>query len=92
MAERPTRYVIEYTPRLRWEELNCVPGHPAEPDDYRDWLDVRTLRQAQAGAKRLLIGWEFAQPVIHRRSTIVKVRPDAWDYWMEEVWDESARG
>lgn len=76
-AKRPTLYFIEYTDRPKWEELHRVPGEPADREDFRGYLDVRTLREARKEAKRLLDEWPFAQPIIFRRISVVAVQ---WDY------------
>ena len=80
--KRPTLYVIEYTPRQRWEELHRVGDYPADPPDFRDYLDARTLRLARKEQERLLAEWEFSQPHIFKRTHITAV---SWDYSMEDV-------
>lgn len=87
MSERPMLYYIEYTNRLRWERLHLVPGEPADPVDFRDFIDVKTLGLARREAARLLERWPFAQPVIHRRTAIT---PVSWDYSSEVVEPEAA--
>lgn len=83
---RPTRYIIEYTDRKRWEELHRAPhAEPADPVDFRAFADAKTLIAARKEAARLLAEWEFAQPVIYRRDPIT---PVAWDYGLVSVDDD----
>ncbi len=84
--ERPTRYVIEHTPRKRWEALHRVGNEPTHPEEFREYLDARTLKQARKECERLLEEWEFSQPHIHRRTNITAV---SWDYSMEDVDDDT---
>ena len=75
--KRPTLYFIEYTERQTWEKLHRVPGEPADREDFRRYLDARTLKEARKEAKRLLDAWPFAQPIIFRRTDVTAVQ---WDY------------
>ena len=81
----PTKYIIEYTHRRTWEQLHRVPGEPADPLDYRRYMDVRTLRLARKEVKYLLQEWEFAQPVISRRCSIMPVQ---WDWSTTKISDK----
>ena len=85
MPKRPTRYYVEYTDRLLWEKLHRVPGEPADQDDFRLYLEVKTLRAGQRESERLLEKWPFAQPQIYRRTVIT---PVAWNYSSEPVSDD----
>lgn len=83
--KRPTRYFIEYTPRVVWQNLHRKGDTPADPGDYRAYIDVTTLRAARKQSQDLLGVWEFAQPCIHRRTSITAVQ---WDYSSESVNEE----
>lgn len=85
MPERPTRYYIQYTNKRRWEALHRVGSEPADPVDYQDFLNAKTLRAARKEAERLYAAWEFSQPSIHRRTQIT---PAQWDYSSELVADD----
>jgi hypothetical protein len=82
---RPTRYFIEYTPRAAWEKLHRTGNVPADPDDYRAFIEVTTLRAARKQARELLDVWPFTQPEIRRRTAITAV---SWDYSSESVDEE----
>ena len=81
---RPPLYFIEYTDRERWEELHRADVEP-EREDFRAYVDARTLREAHSTARRLLAQWEFSQPIIWRRDHFVERHCGMWDYGCEEV-------
>ncbi len=80
---RPPLYIMEYTDRQRWEELHRTGDEPADPTDFRDYADARTLREARRFAQRLLKQWEFAQPLISRRVAFIERHGGMWDYSSE---------
>lgn len=82
---RPLLYFIEYTDRQVWEERHRTGQEPADPLDFRACMDVRTIREARAAARRLLVQWEFAQPCISRRVAFIERHGGMWDYSSEEV-------
>ena len=83
--ERPSLYFVQYSHRRKWEALHRVGDEPADPTDFVDYLDVRTLRLARKEAARLLDEWPFAQPSIRRRTDITAVQ---WNYSSEPVGDD----
>ena len=86
---KPTRYCVEYSNVEKWDALHRSGTEQADPVDYRDWIEAKTLREARKIARLLLVRWPYAQPKIHRRSQITAV---SWDYTLDDVGEEAHDG